>query len=1004
MTNIIFKRFLICFVVLFGLLGALTAKAQYTSDIDIYNGNSTNDAPNILFVLDNTANWSSAFTSEVSALITAFNSLPSNKFRVGLMMFTEPGGGNSGADGGYVRAAVRTLDSTYQLVFGNLLSSLDVNDDKTSGGKAGLTMAEAYYYFTGAAPNSGNQKNKTDYTGNLSGTLASKAVYALPGNALPSKAASTYVKPTSTGCTRAYIVYISNGPVQDNSSDTSDASSLLSSAYTAAGMTRPADLVISPNNSQSNVADEWARFMKASPAGVTTFTLDVNKSTNGQGPGWTALLKSMATQSGGDYFDVSTAGGAGQIVDALGSIFNQIQAVNSVFASASLPVSVNARGSYQNQVFMGMFRPDANANPRWRGNLKQYKFSYDPTTDSLFLSDALGNSAISGATGFISPGAVSYWTAASTFWANQLIGTPPSASDSPDGEVVEKGGVAQRLRTSNSTAQTSRKVYTCISCAANTNLATNPASQFVTSTSAITTTTLGVASSSDRDLLINWTRGTDNQGDEQGPGSTVTVRPSIHGDVLHSRPSVVNYGTSTGVVVFYGANDGTLRSVNGNQTTTISGVAAGAEFWSFLPEEHFSKLKRLRDNSPEVRLSTTIIGTTITSTTSPLPRDYFVDGPIGVYQKVLTDGTNDKVYIYSAMRRGGRLIYALDATTPSAPKFLWKKTSSDISILGQTWSEPKLAKIKGNTNPVIIMGAGYDPVAEDAVTPGANTMGNAVLVLDAFTGAVIKQFSTTRSVAADVTLIDSDYDGYVDRVYAVDLGGNIYRIDLETPTSFTVSDWSIYKIAALAGSGTRKFFYPPSVVLTANFAAILVGSGDREKPLQTTGTDAFFTVYDTRIVKGGSSTFAPITPSNLGLVGSNQSVVAGCYISMATGEKIVNAPATTGGITYFGTNKPATSSASCTANLGVATIYAAPLFCQSANSQTLVGGGLPPSPVTGVVNVSYISPVTGLTTSKGIPFIIGAPNPLGSSIAPKKVSPVINKTRTRKYWYLENTP
>ena len=51
------------------------------------------------------------------------------------------------------------------------------------------------------------------------------------------------------------------------------------------------------------------------------------------------------------------------------AVFNEIQAVNSVFAAASLPVSVNARGTYLNQVYMGMFRPDADGHPRWRGNL-----------------------------------------------------------------------------------------------------------------------------------------------------------------------------------------------------------------------------------------------------------------------------------------------------------------------------------------------------------------------------------------------------------------------------------------------------------------------------------------------------------------------------------------------------------------------------------------------------------------------------------------------------------
>ena len=52
-------------------------------------------------------------------------------------------------------------------------------------------------------------------------------------------------------------------------------------------------------------------------------------------------------------------------------------------------------------------------------------------------------------TGFITNTATSYWTTASTFWSYR---TPyettdvGQASDSPDGDLVEKGGAAQRLR------------------------------------------------------------------------------------------------------------------------------------------------------------------------------------------------------------------------------------------------------------------------------------------------------------------------------------------------------------------------------------------------------------------------------------------------------------------------------------------------------------------------------------------------------------------------------
>ena len=49
--------------------------------------------------------------------------------------------------------------------------------------------------------------------------------------------------------------------------------------------------------------------------------------------------------------------------DHAGRIFSRIQSVNSVFASVSLPVSVNTEGTYLNQVYIGMFRPDAEGAP-----------------------------------------------------------------------------------------------------------------------------------------------------------------------------------------------------------------------------------------------------------------------------------------------------------------------------------------------------------------------------------------------------------------------------------------------------------------------------------------------------------------------------------------------------------------------------------------------------------------------------------------------------------------
>src|SRR4029078_11024867 len=69
------------------------------------------------------------------------------------------------------------------------------------------------------------------------------------------------------------------------------------------------------------------------------------------------------------------------------------------------------------------------------------------------------------------------------------------------------------------------------------------------------------------------------------------VRASFHGEVAHSRPLPVNYGGSTGVVLYYGANDGYFRAVRGSD---------GKELWSFYASENHSKLKRLTDNAPSL--------------------------------------------------------------------------------------------------------------------------------------------------------------------------------------------------------------------------------------------------------------------------------------------------------------------------------------------------------------------------------------------------------------------
>jgi hypothetical protein len=122
----------------------------------------------------------------------------------------------------------------------------------------------------------------------------------------------------------------------------------------------------------------------------------------------------MAKAGGGRYFQATSESA---ILDALRDILIEIQAENSVFAAASLPVSATNRAQNENQVFFGMFRPDGDAKPRWYGNLKRYQVVQNTTTQDLFLGDKNGQDAVAVSTGFFNPCATSFWTVDSgTYW------------------------------------------------------------------------------------------------------------------------------------------------------------------------------------------------------------------------------------------------------------------------------------------------------------------------------------------------------------------------------------------------------------------------------------------------------------------------------------------------------------------------------------------------------------------------------------------------------------
>ena len=1005
----------------------LSATTLWAEDIDIFTsaGAGSAGAPNIIFLVDNSANWARASQrwpdtsgnqgeSEMLALKNVISSLSaSTPINIGLAMYNKTGS----TYGGYIRFGARDMSiAANKTALQNILDGIraDVNSPlekvAQNDGEA-ASLYEIYKYFKNATPFlggavainpnldiAGNAGGRTPYTTVAQGLTSGFAIDA-----------AKYLSPAGVGsCGRSYVVLIANnanGVYPPGAQSFESVSAGASIAGTTASWT-----------------DEWARFLYRSGIGV--YVLDAfNAQKN---TAYSNVLKSAATNAGGKYFQV---GNQVAIESALKQILAEVQSVNSTFTTVSLPISATNRAQSLNQVFIGMFRPDPDGMPRWMGNLKQYQLINEGT--EIGLGDALGQTALNLQTGFIAECAASFWTKDSgSYWSDVPINPVPSStctafptvdgltgsiwSDLPDGSRVEKGGVAEVLRQGNNPPTT----YTLPTWVSNRTLLTHATGS--TSLVSFSAATTGLSAG-----LVDWVKGREDVAAlEKLSGTATSTRPSLHGDVIHSRPLPVNYGGGTGVTVFYGANDGMFRSVD---------ASTGRERWALVAPESHAKFQRLHDNSPMVSYATMPAGITPT----PQPKDYFFDGSIGLYQ----NADNSKVWIFPSMRRGGRMVSALDVTDPASPLLKWRVgcpsltvdagCTAGFSAIGQTWSVPNVAFLKGysSTTPVLIFGGGYDSCedANSAAPVCGSRKGNAIFVVDANSGALIRTFTTAGSVSADVALADVNTDGSVDYAYASDTTGNIYRIDFSDTSGATLASggWEIRKVAYTAGSG-RKFLYPPALFNTVGKMYLALGSGDREHPLASHYpftapiTNRLYVYLDDLSVAAGSAIAATNLDTDVNI--ANYTAAAGSSCSLAgvtprsglkgwymdlssgVGEQTITSALIASGMVTFNTNRPTPpAAASCTNPLGESRGYWVNLLngsggigttnasCGGDRSTLFVGGGLTPSPTIATVAVgsAVVTVVVGAVRRGG-----GA----SSGISPQRITPSVPSRRRILYW------
>ncbi|PYN86277.1 MAG: hypothetical protein DMD87_17655 [Candidatus Rokuibacteriota bacterium] len=571
---------------------------------------------------------------------------------------------------------------------------------------------------------------------------------------------------------------------------------------------------------------------------------------------------SAAAKNGGGQFYISD--NETQLQHALQDAIRRIVQATFTFATPVVPTT-STTGS--TKAYLAAFRSDPSI-PFWRGYLKAYQ------RDSNGLVPVDGNGVP--------------LSSALDWEAGQVLSTTPAAN---------------------------RTIYTVDS--------SGNRQAFTKSNSAITSTMLDAASSTERDKIIDFIRGIDSY-DENANGNVTEERAWKLGDIFHSTPVLVTAPVLASAdptyqafktaqanrtkVLIAGANDGMLHAFRESN---------GVELWAFIPPDVLDTLKVLADTGAD--------------------HQFFVDSsPIAADIKV---GSTWKTIVVFGLRRGGPQYYALDITNPTDPQWMWRFTDSKIA---ETWSEPSIGKVKmsssstlcyPNNTPcsfVAFFGGGYD-------TATNNAHGKAFFAVDLSNGSKIWEYykdGTTDdrqymnfSLTENSTAVDLNNDSFVDHVYVGDTGGQLWKFDVSATATtswagkrlFTAAPSQANPPAAGEFYPTQGFYGAPVLAYdTSMHLWVFLGTGDRNHP-NSTASNRFYGVKETN--PADMSNGAALAESNLfDVTSTNGTAAAGWFFRLGSNEKVLDPANVFNADVLFSTFTP-NSTASCVGGGGTAKLY-----------------------------------------------------------------------------------
>jgi type IV pilus assembly protein PilY1 len=242
-------------------------------------------------------------------------------------------------------------------------------------------------------------------------------------------------------------------------------------------------------------------------------------------------------------------------------------------------------------------------------------------------------------------------------------------------------------------------------------------------------------------------------------------------------PTYASFATanaSRAARVYVGANDGFLHAFDGSDIPPAGGGTGGTEVWAYMPSFVMQDLTVLADRNYATRHQYFVDGT-------PEQADVFDSTAPAAWKTIVVAGTG----------AGNAGYFALDVTSPSAPKALWEFCSNPTlcansdTDLGLAVGNPVIGKRPSDGKWVVVLTSGLNN------TGGSNPGKGFFYVLDAVTGTVLSKVGTGAGSATtpsglmkmaglfETALTDATFK----YVYAGDQLGNIWRLELGNPVA-----------------------------------------------------------------------------------------------------------------------------------------------------------------------------------------------------------------------------